>query len=72
MSGYVFVYPGIELEAIESDALFTDWDFSEAWSYFGIESIAVHAEIGGCVPQPQKARQQDDVGGVSRLHAGAN
>lgn len=71
MSRYVFIYPGIEFETIERDALFAYWDFSEAWSYLGIEPIAVHAEVGGCIPQPQQARQQDDITGASQLHLGA-
>ena len=64
----VVIYPFIEFETIEGDALFTDGDFSEAWAYLSIEPVAVHAEVGGCVPQPQEARQQDNVSAVAYLH----
>jgi len=67
----VVVYPGIELEAIERDALFTDRDFGKAGTYLGVESISIHAEVGRRVPQPQHARQQDNVAGSAGLHAGA-
>ena len=67
----VVVNPCIELETIEGNALFADWDFSEIGSYLNIETISIHAEVGGCVPQPQQARQQNDVGGRYRLHFGA-
>ena len=64
----VVVDTSIELETIEGDALFADWDFSEIGSYLNIETISIHAEVGGCVPQPQEARQQDDVSAVAYLH----
>lgn len=67
----VVVNPFIEFETIEGDALFTDGDFGEAWPNLGIEAIAVHAEVGRCVPQPQNARQQGYVACVAGFHASA-
>lgn len=67
----VVVHPGIKLKAIERDALFTDGDFGKAGPYLGVEPIAIHAEVGWCVPQPQHARKQNDVAGRAGLHAGA-
>jgi len=66
----VVVNPCIEFETIEGNALFTDWDFSELGSYLNTETITIHAEVGRCVPQPQQARQQDDVGGGYGFHVG--
>lgn len=63
--------PFIEFETVEGDTLFPDGDFSEVGSYFNIEAITIHAEVGRCVPQPQQSRQQNDVGGGYRLHVGA-
>ena len=65
----VVVHPGIELKAIECDALFTDRDFGKAGPYLGIEPIPIHAEIGRRIPQ--HARKQDNVAGSAGLHAGA-
>lgn len=56
MSCDIVINPLIEFETVEGDALFTDGDFSEAWPYLGIEPVAIHAEVGRCVPQPQEAR----------------
>ena len=67
----VVVHPGIEFEPIEGDALFTDGDFGKAGSYLGVEPVAIHTEVGRRIPQPQHARQQDDVAGGAGLHAGA-
>ena len=68
----VIIYPFIEFETIEGDALFTNRDFSEAWPYLSIEPVAIHTEVRGCVPQPQQTRQQDNRASVSRLHADAD
>lgn len=64
----VVVNPCIKFETIEGNALFTDWDFHEIGPYLNIETITIHAEVGGSIPQPQQARQQNDVGGGYRLH----
>lgn len=66
----VVINPFIEFETIEGNSLITDWDFNEIGSYLDIETITIHAEVGRCVPQPQQARQQYDVGSGYRLHVG--
>ena len=49
----VFVYPGIEFESIERDALLSYWYFDYAWTYFSIESVAIHSEVGWGIAETQ-------------------
>jgi hypothetical protein len=53
----IVIRPGIEVKAIEGDALFPDGDFNEAGAHLGIEPIAVHAEIGRRISKPYEARR---------------
>jgi hypothetical protein len=48
--------PGVEVKAIEGDALLADRDFSEKWAHFGVEAVSVHAEIERRVPEPDQPR----------------
>jgi hypothetical protein len=45
----------IELQPVECDALRADRDLSQVRTDFGIEAIAVHAEVGRGVPEPKEA-----------------
>jgi hypothetical protein len=40
------VGPGVEVKSIEGDAAIADRDFGEERSDFGVEAVAVHAEVG--------------------------
>jgi hypothetical protein len=46
------VGPGVEVKAIEGDAAIADRDFGEERPDFGVEPIAVHAEIPWRVAVP--------------------
>ena len=50
------LYPAIEFKPIESDALFADADFDEKRAYLGVESVAVHAEVAGCIAEANQSR----------------
>ncbi|MFB3088406.1 MAG: hypothetical protein ACE10E_08880 [Acidiferrobacterales bacterium] len=54
VAGLILIHPGIQVKAIEGNALFADRDFSELGPYLGIEPIAVHAEIVRRVSQAQE------------------
>ncbi len=49
------IRPGIQVKAIERNALCADRDFSEVRTYFQIESVAVHAEIGRRIAEADEA-----------------
>jgi len=40
------VHPGVEFNAVERDAASTEWDFRQRRANFGVEPIAVNAEVG--------------------------
>lgn len=50
------VDPGIQFKPVERDSLSTDRDFSEVGPDFGVEAVAVHAEIARGVPKAQQSR----------------
>jgi hypothetical protein len=49
------VGPGVEVKAIEGDAAIADGYFGEEGPDFGVEPIAVHAEIRRRVAVPDQA-----------------
>jgi hypothetical protein len=49
------VGPGVEVKAIEGDAAIADRDFGEERPDFGVEPVAVHAEIRWRVAVPDQA-----------------
>ena len=53
----ILVDPGIQFKAVESYALAADTDLGEVRPNFLIEAVAVHAEVGGNVPEADQARQ---------------
>ena len=55
--------PAIEVKAIKGDALGADRDLSERGAHLGVEPVAVHAEVGGCIAQPDQAGRKLHPGG---------
>ena len=49
------VHPGVQIKAIESNALFADLNFNEIRTNFSIKAVPVHAQIEGRVPQPDQS-----------------
>ncbi len=58
VAALIVVGPGIEVKPVKGDPLGADRDRGEERTNVAIEAISVHAEIGRCVPQPDKARQK--------------
>lgn len=48
--------PGVKVKSIEGDAALADRDLGEARAHLGVEAVAVHAEVGGCIPEPDETR----------------
>jgi len=51
--------PGIEVKTVEGNALIADGYFGEIRANFGVEAVAVHAQIERCIAQPNQAGQED-------------
>jgi hypothetical protein len=51
VAALLLLYPGVEVKAVESDALAADADLGEMRAYLAIEAITVHAEIEGGIPK---------------------
>lgn len=47
--------PGVKVKSIEGDAALADRDLGEARAHLGVEAVAVHAEVGRRVPEPDEA-----------------
>jgi hypothetical protein len=45
VAGLILVYPVIQFKPVEGDALAADADFGYSWPHFGVETVAVHAEV---------------------------
>jgi len=58
VAGLILVHAGIQVKAVEGDTLLADGDRGEVRSDFGIEPVAIHAEVEGGVAQPDEAGQQ--------------
>jgi hypothetical protein len=48
----MLVEPGVHIKAVKGNALLADWDFGDEWTHLGVEPIPVHAQVRGCVFQP--------------------
>jgi len=44
------VHPGVQIKAIEGNALFADPDFKEMRTNFSIKAVPVHTQIEGRIP----------------------
>ena len=49
------VHPGVQFKSVEGNALIADRDFSQMWTHFAVEAVAIHAHIQGRVPKPEQA-----------------
>ena len=58
------VGPGVEVKTVEGDAAIADRDFGEERSDFGVEPVAVHAEVCGRVAVADEAGED--------LHGGSS
>ena len=56
VAALIVVRPCIEVNAIEGDSLDADAESEDDGAHFAVEAVLVHAEIGGCVAQSDKAR----------------
>jgi hypothetical protein len=54
----MLISPCVEIDTIKCNSLFTNWNLDQVWSDLAVEPIAVHAEIEGCIPQPNQAGQK--------------
>jgi hypothetical protein len=54
---FMLLCPGIEFKAVKRDALLADRDFCQMRPYGHIESVPIHAEVGGGIAQPQESWQ---------------
>jgi hypothetical protein len=67
VAALIVVGPGIEVKAVESDALRTDGDHGQERTNLAIEAVLVHSEVRGGVAQANKPRQKRrNVGGTAR------
>jgi hypothetical protein len=64
----ILLPPAIQFKAVEGDALAADADFPQVRPDFGVEAVAVHAEVAGRVPEPEHSRHK---GGAASPAAGA-
>ena len=46
----MLIHPGIQFKSVEGNALIADRDFSQMWTHFAVEAVAIHAQIQGCIP----------------------
>jgi hypothetical protein len=51
VAAFLLLRPGVEVKAVESDALPADADLNEIRAHFAIKAITVHAEIEGGIPK---------------------
>lgn len=52
---HILLRPGVHFKPIKGNALLTDGNFRQAPSYLAIESILVHAQVGGSITEADQA-----------------
>jgi hypothetical protein len=52
------IRPGVQINAIESNALGADRNDRDVRSYVAVEAVLVHAEISRRIAQSDKAREE--------------
>ena len=74
VAALIVVGPGVEVKAVKSDPLRSNWNHGKQRSDLAIEAILVHSEIRRGVAQADKSRQKRRyVGGTARSpRAGTN
>lgn len=58
MGALIVVDPGVKVKSIEGDAAITDRKLDDERAHLDVEAVAVHAEVGRCVPQPDEAGER--------------
>jgi len=56
VAGLILVHPGVQVKAVEGDTLLADGNSGEMRSDFGVETVAVHAEVERDVAEPDESR----------------
>ena len=51
----------VQFKSVEGDSLFSDANFNEIGPYLGVEAIAVHAQVTGCIPEANQSRRDTAV-----------
>jgi hypothetical protein len=57
VAALILVRPRVEVKAIKSDSLRADGDGRQARAHIAIETIFVHAKVGGRVAQSDETQQ---------------
>ena len=52
----ILVRPGIEVKAVKGNALGADGHLKKIRAHLGVEPVAVHAEVGRCIPKADEPR----------------
>ena len=55
VAALIVVRPCIEVNAVKGDSLNADAQGLDAGAHFAVEAVLVHAEVRGCVAQPDEA-----------------
>lgn len=50
------IRPPLELKPVKRNALFANRNLHQVGPDFGVEAVAIHAQVPGCVPQAEEAR----------------
>jgi hypothetical protein len=58
VAALILIRPRVEVKAIEGDSLGADGDGRQARAHVAIETIFVHAQVGGRVAQSDEVRQE--------------
>jgi hypothetical protein len=56
VAGLIVLGPGVEVNAVERNALRTYGNSGDPGAHFAVEAVFVHAQIARRVAQPQEAR----------------
>jgi hypothetical protein len=55
----ILIRPGVHFKSVEGDALPADGNVGEVGLDFGVEAVAVHAEVSRCIAKAQQPRQEN-------------
>ena len=54
----MLLHPGVELKAVEGNALGANRDLGDIGAYFGVEAVSVHAQVARGVAEAQQTREE--------------
>jgi hypothetical protein len=63
VAALIVVRPCIEVNAVEGDSLDADAQGGDEWAHFPVETVLVHAEVGGGVAHADEAGEGRGVRG---------